>query len=164
MDQGETPEGEDCCTPSFWGWSPRPLPAETTLQRLVDRFLPRTGLPLLAYLGVVVGLLLLAPAFPRRAELTTDGVAALVGGSWCGLNFWRCRHAHCAVTGAGWLALSAFCFFEAGLGRSLIAGDEQLVFVGVLAVALAFEWTWYRRHGSNALRRHVPARVSPDRT
>jgi len=157
MDQGETAEGEDCCAPSFWGWSPRPVPAETTLQRLVDRVLPNTVLPLLLYFGVVVGLLLLAPAFPKRAELATDGLAALVGGSWCGLNFWRCRHAHCLVTGAGWLGLSAFCFVEAGLGRSLIGGDEQLVFLGVLGLALAFEWTWVRAHGSNAVRRNVPA-------
>ncbi|MEA2504692.1 MAG: hypothetical protein QOG36_1735, partial [Actinomycetota bacterium] len=33
-----------------------------------------------------------------------DGLAGLAAGTWCGLNFWRCRQAHCLVTFAegGW--------------------------------------------------------------
>jgi hypothetical protein len=80
-----------------------------------------------------------------------DALAALAAGGWCSLNFWRCRHAHCVVTGPAWLALSIFAFTEAGIGRSLIAGDEQLVFLGVLAAALCFEGVWYLARRTNAV-------------
>jgi hypothetical protein len=143
---------EACCAPpALWGWSPPDLPADTPLKRWVDRAVPRSGLAALLALALVIGLLYLAPHLPRRAELATDGLAALAGGGWCALNFWRCRHAHCAVTAAGWLALAIFCGGEAGLGHSLIGGNEQLVLLGVLAAGLAFEGVWYLVHGSNAL-------------
>jgi len=44
------------------------------------------------------------------------------------------HHAHCLVTGTGWLGLSIFAFTEAGVGHSLIAGYEQPVFLGILLV------------------------------
>jgi hypothetical protein len=31
-------------------------------------------------------------------------LAALAAGTWCGLNFWRCRQAYRLVSAAGWLA------------------------------------------------------------
>jgi hypothetical protein len=68
-------------------------------------------------------------------------VAALAG-AWCGLNFWRCRHAHCMITGTGWAALAGLAFAEATIGRSLIWGDEQLIFLAVLAAGLVFEALW----------------------
>jgi len=67
------------------------------------------------------------------------------------VNFWRCRHAHCVITGIGWFALAGFTFFEAGLGRSLIHGDERLVFLGVLAPGLVFDGTWNVVRGTNAV-------------
>ena len=123
------------------------LVADTSLKRVVDRILPRTGLPFLIFFGLVVALLCLAAHLPLRGALVLDGLATLAGGGWCSLNFWRCRHAHCLVTGAGWLALSVFAFAEVALGGTLIAGDEQLVFVGILFAALLFEglWSWARR-------------------
>jgi hypothetical protein len=136
---------------SLWGWSPPPLPADTPLKRRVDRLLPATGMPLLFYFGVIVALLMLAPALPRRGELAADGLAALAAGGWCGLNFWRCRHAHCLITSAGWLGLSVLAFTEAGLGHSLVGGDEQLMFIGVLLLAVAFEVLWYGQRGTNAV-------------
>jgi hypothetical protein len=80
---------------------------------------------------------------------TLRGLGLTLG--WCAVNFWRCRHAHCVITGAGWLALAAFSFLEAGLGRSVIHGDEGLVFLGVLGVGLAFEGAWYVARGTNAV-------------
>jgi hypothetical protein len=142
---------------SLWGWSPPPLPADTPLKRRIDRLLPATGMPLLLYFAVIVALLMLAPVLPRRGELAADGLAALAAGSWCGLNFWRCRHAHCLITSAGWLGLSVLAFAEAGLGHSLIGGDEQLVFIGLLILAVAFEVLWYLRRGTNAV---TPARTT----
>jgi hypothetical protein len=84
--------------------------------------------------------------------LGVESGAALLAGAWCGLNFWRCRHAHCAVSGTGWLALSALGFAGAGIGRSLVGGYDELVFIGVLAIALAFEGLWYHARGTNAVR------------
>ena len=79
-----------------------------------------------------------------------NGLAALAGGVRCSANFWRCRHAHCVVNGVGWLGLSVFAFGETLLGYSLIQGNEQLVFLGVLVFALGFEVTWYLLRGTNA--------------
>jgi hypothetical protein len=140
-----------CGSRALWGWSPMPLPADTALKRRVDRLLPSTGRPLAVFFAAVVVLLIVAPLFARRAELAFDAVAALFAGGWCAVNFWRCRHAHCLVTGVGWLGLSLFAFVEAGVGRSLIRGDEQLVFLGVLAIGLVFEAAWSRRHDGNAI-------------
>lgn len=139
------------CANALWGWSPPDQPADTPLKRRFDRMLPRTGLAAVACFAAVLGLLSLAPHLPLRAGLAADGLAALAGGAWCGLNFWRCRHAHCAVTGAGWLALSLLAFTEADIGHSVIAGDEQPVFLAVLAAALIFEAAWSCVRGTNAV-------------
>ncbi len=113
--------------------------------------MPRPGLPAVVYFAVVFALLNLARIIPARADLVAVGLAALAGGTWCGLNFWRCRHAHCAVTGVGWLALAVFTFVEAGLGHSLIGGNEPSVFLAVLGAGLAFECAWYLVRGTNAV-------------
>jgi hypothetical protein len=136
---------------ALFGWSPPDLPADTMLKRRADRLLPRTGVPALLYCAAVVGLLSLAPHLPERANLAADGLAALAGAAWCGLNFWRCRHAHCVVTSTGWAALSVLAFTEAVLGRSLIGGDEQPVFLAVLAAAVLFEAGWRLARGSNSV-------------
>jgi hypothetical protein len=144
-----------CCGPrALCGWSPPALPADSARKRRVDRAL-RSGVAPFAFFGAVIALLVTAPNLPLRGELAMDDLAALAAGAWCGLNFWRCRHAHCAITAAGWFPLSAFVFIEAGIGRSLIARNEQLVFLAVLGVALAFEGIWYLVRGTNALTRSV---------
>jgi hypothetical protein len=109
------------------------------------------GWAALLYGAAVVGLLNLAPHLPERGNLAVDGLAALAGAAWCGLNFWRCRHAHCVVTSTGWAALSVLAFTEAALGRSLIGGYEQPVFLAVLAVAVAFEVAWRLARGSDSV-------------
>jgi hypothetical protein len=48
-------------------------------------------------------------------------------------------------------------FTEAGLGRSLIGGDEQLVFLAVLAAAVAFEVAWRCARGTSAVTRSITA-------
>ncbi len=93
----------------------------------------------------------LAPHLPVRDDLLVTAIATLIGGGWCSLNFWRCRHAHCLVTGGGWLALSLFSFAEAGLGRSLVSGREPLAQDAVLAAALLFEALWAWARGSKAV-------------
>lgn len=142
--------GSSCGPRALCGWSPPPLPADTTLKSRVDRILVGNA-PALAMLVIVLGLLSLAPHLPVRAGLAVDGLVSFVGGAWCSLNFWRCRHAHCLVTGTGWLTLSMFAFVECGLGHSIIGGDEQPVFLGVLAAALVFEYAWYLARHTNAI-------------
>jgi hypothetical protein len=79
-----------------------------------------------------------------------EGIAFAAAGGWCALNFWRCRHAHCLVSGLGWLALSVLTFIETGIVHSVIGGYKQPAFLGVLAVALVFEGAWYLERGTNA--------------
>ena len=138
------------CGRVLCGWSPASLPADTSLNRAADT--SRVGnVAAAGVLVVVIGLLNVAPHLPLRPNLAVDGLAALVGGGWCTLNFWRCRHAHCLISGPGWLALAVFAFVEAGVGHSMIGGNEQPFFLAVLGVALAFEAVWYLRHHTNAV-------------
>lgn len=87
MGTRSTATGSTCAPPSLWGWSPPPLAADTRFKRLVDKLLPRTGLPVAIFFGSVIGLLVLGPHLPRREELAVDGVAALAAAGWCSLNF-----------------------------------------------------------------------------
>jgi hypothetical protein len=145
------------------GWSPPDLAADTPVKRRADRLLPRSGMSALACFALVVVLFNLAPHLPVRTGLAVDGLAVLAGGAWCALNFWRCRHAHCLVTGAGWLALAVVAFAGAIAGHSLISGYEQPVFLVVLGVALAFEAAWRCARGTNAVGRlAAPPRRQPE--
>jgi hypothetical protein len=136
---------------SLWGWSPPPLPARTRWQDAVDRWLPRSGAECVLYFAVVAGLLSLAPHLPVRGDLALEASAFLAAGSWCALNFWRCRQVHCLLTGAGWLALGALTLGEVALGHSLAHGYEQLIFLAVLAAGVAFEAAWAFLTRTNAL-------------
>jgi hypothetical protein len=78
------------------------LPADTPAKRRVDHLLPARGSPAVAYFAAVIGLLGLAQILPPPAYLAVDAAAFLAAGSWCALNFWRCRPAHCLLTGSGW--------------------------------------------------------------
>ena len=149
--RGPVDHAGSCRPAALWGWSPPPRPADTALQRLVDRLLPRTGLACALFFAAVLGLFGLAHALPAPGYLLVDGLAFLAAGGWCALNFWRCRHAHCLVSGAGGLALAGFAFVEAALGRSLVGGDEEPVFLGVLVAALLFEGAWSLARGTNAV-------------
>ncbi len=153
--------GLRCCIPGARrSWGPPALPADTPAKRAVDRFLPGPGRPAVIYFAVVIGLLGLGQALPAPGYLAVDAVAFLAGGGWCVLNFWRCRQAHCLLTGIGWLLLALFAAAEAGLGHSVIHGDEQLVFVGILAVSLAFEGVWFQVHHDRAVTRRPGPGVS----
>jgi len=147
-------DGHDCGSGrALYGWSPARLPADTPGKRLIDRILPASGAPVTLYYAAVIALLMLAPYLPKRAELAVDGLAALAAAAWCCANFWRCRHAHCGVTGTGWFALATFTFVEVGIGHSVIGGYEQPAFLGILLTGLAFEAYWYLTRGTNAVTR-----------
>jgi hypothetical protein len=133
------------------GWSPPPGPADTATKRALDVVLTRIG-AWCAVVAIAVASFNVAPHVPTRAGLALYGLAALLAGGMCSANFWRCRHAHCLITGAGWLALSVIAFVGAGAGHSLIGGREPTVFDVILAVAVAFEVLWYLARGTNAIR------------
>jgi len=110
---------ESCCSPrALFGWSPPASEADTRAKRVIDRFLPATGVAMVAFFAAVVALLLLAPLLPSRSEFASDGIAFLACAAWCGLNFWRSRHAHCLVTVTGSSAIALLTFAELVPGRS----------------------------------------------
>jgi hypothetical protein len=138
------------CRRALCGWSPAALTADTPAKGFADRVLT-SAWSWVAAVVAITALFNLAPHLSTRAGLAVDGGAMLLGGTLCSANFWRCRHAHCLITGPGWLALAAFVFVEAGIGHSLIRGWEQPAFLAMLALSLLFEWTWSARRGSNAI-------------
>jgi hypothetical protein len=139
-----------CGGRALCGWSPPSLVADTNLKRRVD--LIRVGnAAAVGTLIVVVGLLNLAAHLQIRSGLVTYGLAGLLAGAWCSLNFWRCRHAHCLITGPGWVAFGLFAVAEAGIGHSLIGGYEQPIFLAILGVAVVFEIAWSLFHHTNAI-------------
>jgi hypothetical protein len=111
---------------------------------------------LVIFFVAVIFLLNIGVFLPSWLDLVAVGVASLGAGAWCGLNFWRCRHAHCLITGTGWLGLAGFAFVEAGLGHSLIHGDEGLIFLAVLAVGLVIEAAWWAVRGTNSMAKTRP--------
>lgn len=142
-----------CGGRALCGWSPPTLAADTDLKRRVD--LIRLGnTATIGTLVLVIGLLNVASHLSDRAALVVYGIAGLVAGGWCTLNFWRCRHAHCLITGPGWLAFGVFAVAEAAIGHSLIGGVEDPVFLGILGLAVLFEVSWYLLHHTNAVVAH----------
>lgn len=153
-------DSSTCGSPrALCGWSPPPSPADTPLKRAVDRYMPRTGVPVILFFAAVVGLLLLAPHLPRAAELAGDALAAGAGGAWCGLNFWRCRHAHCLITAGGWLAVSGFALAESVLGpvaeASQNRSDDRTWFLP--ASGASYVWRPKSRTDGRSGRRASPA-------
>lgn len=130
--------------------SPPRLVADTRAKRWADRLLP-TGLAQCLFFAAVAAALIVAGLLPLRAGLILEMAATLAASAWCLTNFWRCREAHCIVSGAGWLPLAALEAVEAGIGRSVVPGGEALIFVAILAVAVVFETIWRGSRGTKAL-------------
>ena len=137
--------------------SPPRLHADTASRRVVDLVLP-TGAAERVYFVVVAALIVAAPLLPTRPGLAVGALAAFAASAWCLANFWRCREAHCVITGVGWGALFALQLAELGIGRSLIHGTESSAFLGILVIGLLFECGWQVAFGTNALRRDATAR------
>ena len=139
-----------CGGRALCGWSPPSSAADNDLKRRIDRI--RLGnAAAVGLVVVVIGLLNLAAHLSGQPALAVYGLVGLVGGGWCSLNFWRCRHAHCLITGPGWVTFGVFALIEASLGHSLIGGYEQVVFLGLLGAAVLFECGWYALHHTNAI-------------
>lgn len=133
---------------------PPSLPPNTAAKRAADTFV-RIGdvYGIWGLVAVTAAMFTLSGFLPTRGSLAVDVAAFALGGAYCLANFWRCREPHCVISGIGWSALAAFTAVEVALGRSLINGYEQLVFLGILVLAVAFEATWRVKTGTNALHR-----------
>jgi hypothetical protein len=112
--------------------------------------LPRGGAACAFFVAVAV-LMGLASRLPLRADLTVAGIAIGAAGAWCSVNFWRCRHAHCVVTGADWLMLAGIDLAGAVLGLNPLGGFGGVAFLAVLATGVLFELGWSLRTGSHAI-------------
>jgi hypothetical protein len=130
--------------------SPPPMAADTRAKRIADRVLP-TGRSQWVFFAAVAIAIAAAPSLSREAGLALDLVATVAASAWCLVNFWRCREAHCIVTGTGWAALAILIAIELVVGRSYVLGSEGLVFLAILLVGVGFEALWRLRHGTNAL-------------
>ena len=127
--------------------SPPALPNASRSSRIVDRILPKGAWRCVFFVAIAIGL--------SVPNLFVGSLVTLTASTYCLLNYWRCREAHCTVSGAGWAALAVFEFTEVGLGHSVMHGDETLVFLLILALAIALEVYWRVRHGTNAVTRSM---------
>lgn len=130
--------------------SPPRLQADTRVKSAVDRFLPSGGWRCAFFIAIAVGISA-AGRIPTTPGLVLGTATTLVASSYCLLNFWRCREAHCIVSGIGWAALGLFEATEIALGHSLIHRNEGATFLAILVIAVAFEAFWRTRHGTNVL-------------
>lgn len=148
--------------------SPRRLPADAagcappasaeSAQGVAARFVQLTGPALRGPAGVIIAVASFAAgaAVGGRGGLAIASVYVTVTGTYCLLNFLRCREAHCGVTGPGFL-LAALLGFAAVLvpGPALSwyrAGTEAAVYLAVLAAGYALEWVAAARTGRRVLR------------
>ena len=136
--------------------SPPRLPADSVSKHVIDLVLP-TGAAERVYFAMVAALVIAAPFVPTRPGLAVGALAALAASTWCLANFWRCREAHCIVTGAGWAALFALEIVELVIGRSVLHGAESSAFAAILLIGLVFECGWQLAFGTNALTRDATA-------
>lgn len=133
---------------------PPSLPATTRVHRLADGFLRGVyALGTVGLLALILGGFLVASLLPDGVGVWLAGALYLAVGGYCSLNFWRCREAHCVVTGLGFTLLGV-ALLAAALGVPTIISEQNgPILLGVLAVAVAFEAIWRSRHGTNAVRR-----------
>ncbi|MFZ0918714.1 MAG: hypothetical protein WB807_07005 [Candidatus Dormiibacterota bacterium] len=136
---------------------PPRLSADTRAKQMADRLLPK-GIAQWVYFAIVAAGVAIAPTLPLRPGLGLALAATVAASWWCLVNFWRCREAHCVVTGVGWAALATLEVVELSLGRSFLFGSEGLFFIAILILALAFEGLWRARHGTSALTRGAARR------
>jgi hypothetical protein len=139
-----------CCSPL----AARPSSLEPTRgwHGAADRFLIATRpalIPAAVLLGVLAGQV--ADALPSRYAMLPALVFFLELGGWCGLNFARCREAHCLITGAAFGGLAIAALVAVGLDRNWY-NLLSLMIVPVVFAAFVFEAAWQRRQGSNAVR------------
>lgn len=133
---------------------PPSLAATTRWHRAADRFLRRvSALGNTGLLAVILGGFLVANLLPDDTGIWLAAAMYLAAGGYCSVNFWRCREAHCVVTGIG-LTVLGLGLLGAAVGiPTVLSEHEGKILLGVLAVAVGFEVAWRARYGTNAVRR-----------
>lgn len=102
-------------------------------------------------LAVLLGAFFVASLLPDRIGVWIAVVLYLAVGLYCSVNFWRCREAHCVITGAGFTLLGLGLLAEALGVHTEIGEYNGPIALGVLAIAIAFEAAVRARHGTNAV-------------
>ena len=142
-----------CGARALCGWPPPSLPADSTMKRRVDRV--RLGnLAAASVVVVVVGLLNVAAHLPVQPRPGRRRAGWPHGRRMVLAQLLAVSARPLPITGPGWIAFGAFALVEAIIGHSLIAGYEQAVFFGILAIAVLFEISWYLGHHTNAIATH----------
>lgn len=118
--------------------------------RLVEPVL-RSGMVMILAIAVFG----VAGAVDGRAGLALASAFVLFHATYCLLNFWDCREAHCLVTGVGWTSLALVGFVAALTpGEALSWYRTELETAGylvVLGLGYAFEWIVAARTGRRSL-------------
>jgi hypothetical protein len=131
--------------------SPPHLEADTPAKRVVDRILPSGARRCVFFIAIAAGISA-AGQLPTTAGLAAGAATTFLAGGYCLLNFWRCREAHCIISGTGWALLALFEAAELAVGHSLIHRNEGAAFAAILVIAVAFEVFWRTRHGNNVVK------------
>lgn len=138
-----------------WGSSAPAGPAAvTTRQRAADRYRATAAVAFRGRLAIPVaaGVALVSFLLPPSGGLALAGVYFLAAGTYCALNLWRCREAHCAVTSIGW-SLCGLLAFAAIAAEVHWLGPLWVAYLAISLIGWAFEATWSSRHGNNVLGR-----------
>ncbi|MGH2872790.1 MAG: hypothetical protein ACRDL5_10080 [Solirubrobacteraceae bacterium] len=97
---------------------------------------------------VGVSALVIANAVNGRAGVAVASAYVLLVASYCLLNLWACREAHCALTGPGF-AVAGMLGVAAAIWPATLqwysAGLETVVYLAILAAGFAFEGALARR-------------------
>ena len=125
---------------------------------MAGSYLRVTGPVLRGPAGVLMAVAFFAAgaAMGGRAGLALASAYVTVIGTYCLLNFLRCRETHCGVTGPGFLLAAALGSAAALVSGSALSwyrtGTEAAVFLMILAGGYALEWVVAGRTGRRVLR------------
>lgn len=133
---------------------PPALPASTRWHRIADRFLRGVyALGNMGLLAVLLGGFFIASLLPDHLGVWLAAALYLAVGLYCSVNFWRCREAHCVVTGIGFTTLGISLLLAAAGVPTFISEHDGQILLGTLVLAVGFEAVWRALHGTNAVRR-----------
>lgn len=143
-----------------WWSHPPSLPATSRGRRGADKALRSVDSSGRLGLLALVLAFVLAFVLPDGIGIWFAGVLYLAVGLYCSVNFWRCREAHCVITGGGFTVLGLAVLAAAVGMPTVIAAYASPIVLGILVLAVAFETTWRARYGTKAV--HLPHKSGAD--
>jgi hypothetical protein len=155
-------QGQDQCSsgplPGDGAFCAPPPARGRGARRVAGSYLRVAGPVLRGPAGVLIAVASFAvgAAVGGRAGLVIASMYVTAIGTYCLLNFLRCRETHCGVTGPGFLLTAALGFAGALVPGSALSwyrtGTVAAVFLMILAAGYALEWTVAARTGRRVLR------------